>query len=227
MQATPQIGQSSFPGPINGPVSLTPSVSHAVICLHGFGSNGDDLISLAPAFHATLGNLGESLAVYSPNGISPTPTGQGFQWFRDAGWTFRDESGLQGIATQLDSFINAIATHHTIPAANIALLGFSQGAMAILHALPSLTHRPAGLISCAGTLSVTPSFPPNPLPEPILFLHGIDDDVLPADTSIRAADTFKSHNYPVQVELIPDLGHGINNACLAHIAVFLQSLWPA
>lgn len=206
---------------------LTPSVSHAIICLHGFGSSGDDLISLAPAFHATLGNLGESLAVYSPDAPTETPFGQGRQWFRDAGWTFRDESGLQTVAGQLDTFIGQVASKHNIPTANIVLLGFSQGAMTILHALPSLANKPAGLISCCGTLSVTPSFPHNsqtPLP-PLLFLHGIDDDVLPADTSVRAADIFKSHGYPTQVELMPNLGHGIDNACLAHIAVFLQTLW--
>lgn len=210
---------------------LTPSVSHVIICLHGFGSSGDDLLSLAPAFQLTLGKLGETLAIYSPNGTAETPFGQGYQWFRDAGWTFRDESGLQTVAGQLDSFIGHVAAAHAIPTTNIVLLGFSQGAMTILHALPSLTNQPAGLISCCGTLSVTPSFPPNlsnnpktPLP-PLLFLHGADDDVLPADTSVRAADIFKSHGYPTQVEIMPNLGHGIDNACLAHIAVFLQTLW--
>ena len=210
-----------------------PTASHALICLHGFGSAGDDLITLAPALQLTLGNLGESsegappfsLAIYSPNAPAHAPGERGYQWFRDMGWTFRDADGLTRLTPDLDAFIGHVTAAHAIPTANIAILGFSQGAMTILHALPALTNRPAAVISCSGALTVVPSFPTNPNPQPILFLHGQDDDVLPADTSVKAAEIFAAHGYPTQLEILPDLGHGIDNRALAHIAVFLQTLW--
>ncbi|RYG61772.1 MAG: hypothetical protein EON60_02335 [Alphaproteobacteria bacterium] len=220
---------SSFSGPINGPASVIPSPSgsatHALICLHGFGSSGDDLIALAAPLRATLGNGGESLAVYSPHAPSPTPDGFGRQWFRDAGWTFRDESGLQRITPQLDDFIAQVAAAHGIPSTSIALLGFSQGAMTLLHALPSLTNKPAAVISCCGALTVPPVFPPVPRPVPILFVHGQDDDVLPADASVQAQTVYQQHNYPTQLHILPGLGHGIDGPSLAHISLFLQALW--
>lgn len=165
------------------------------------------------------------MAVYSPDAPSPTPDGYGRQWFRDAGWTFRDERGLQAVIPQLDSFITQVAAAHAIPTANIAILGFSQGAMTILHALPSLHNQPGGVISCCGALTVPPAFPPSPAKTPILFLHGQDDDVLPADASVQAEATFQQHGYPTQLHILQGLGHGIDAPSLAHISLFLQSLW--
>lgn len=184
-------------------------------------------MDLAPALHATLGNLGESLAITCPNGPSPTPTGSGHQWFRDMGWTFRDPEGLRRTAQDLDNYLGLLLADLKIPAKNMVLLGFSQGAMTLLHALPTLTHQPGALISCCGALTVPPSFPAQSFsnPQPILFLHGQEDDVLPADTSVQAAETYAAHGYPTQLEILPGLGHGINAACLAHISVFLQALW--
>lgn len=165
------------------------------------------------------------MAVYAPHGPTSTPDGYGRQWFRDMGWTFRDEPGLQTASNDLDNFIGHIAQHHNIPTSHIAVLGFSQGAMTALYALPSLLNKPAAVISCCGKLTVTPSFPPNPNPQPILLIHGQDDDVLPADASCEAAAIFEKYNHPTQVEILPHLGHGIDARTLAHIAVFLNELW--
>ncbi len=221
------ISFSSFNGPINGPAVVSPAVNHALICLHGFGSSGDDLIQLAAPLKATLGNLGETLAVYSPHGPATTPDGFGRQWFRDMGWTFRDAQGLSSLTPQLDSFITQVAETYNIPTANIALLGFSQGGMTLLHCLPQLTNQPGAVITCCGAISVAPSFPPNlHTKPPLLILHGEDDDVLPADASVEAAATYRAHGYPVSLEILPNLGHGIDAATLAHISVFLQNLWP-
>ena len=220
------LSSSSFSGPINGPALVPPAVSHVLICLHGFGSSGDDLIQLAPPLKATLGNAGETLAVYAPHAPSLTPDGFGRQWFRDMGWTFRDPQGLQTLAPQLDAFLAQVAATHSIPTTHIALLGFSQGAMTLLHVLPQLHNQPAALITCCGAVSVPPTFPPDPTTKPpLLLLHGEDDDVLPADASIEAAALYQSHGYPVKVEILPHLGHGIDAATLAHISVFLQNLW--
>lgn len=180
---------------------------------------------MAPALQASLGNLGESLAVYSPTAPTFNPTNGGYQWFRDMGWTFRDADGLARIAVDLDAFIAQVAGHHNIPTSHIVLLGFSQGAMTVLHALPTLSNKPAAVISCSGALTVTPPFPATEAPQPILFIHGADDDVLPADTSVQAAGVFSAHGYPTQLEILPNLGHGIDAATLAHISVFLQGVW--
>jgi len=220
------ISFSSFTGSINGPAVVSPAVNHALICLHGFGSSGDDLIQLAAPLKATLGNLAETLAIYSPHAPATTPDGFGRQWFRDMGWTFRDAQGLASLVPQLDSFIAQIAATHGIPTTRIALLGFSQGGMTLLHCLPQLQHQPGAVITCCGAVSVAPTFPATQTAQPpLLILHGEDDDVLPADASVEAAATYRAHGYPVTLEILPHLGHGIDAATLAHISVFLQTLW--
>ena len=208
---------------------VPPSVTHAIICLHGFGSSGDDLIALAPALRSTLGNLGESLAIYAPHGPAFVPGATeynpGYQWFSDRGWTFRDPEGLARLLPELDAFIAHVAQTHDIPTSHIALLGFSQGAMTALHCAPGLRHQPGAIISCCGAISVPPLFGFETTKPPVLLLHGAEDDVLPADASVTAAQTFTDKGYPTQLEILPNLGHGIDAATVAHISVFLQSVW--
>lgn len=209
-----------------GPSLVPARPTHALLCLHGFGSDGHDLLALAPPLKQALGKVGETLAVFCPNGPAATPSGVGFQWFRDMGWTFRDPTGLATTATQLNATLRHITQTYAIPPANIALLGFSQGGMACLYALPELSPQPAALIACSSALTVEPPATPANPATPILFLHGAEDDVLPADASVAAESFFKNKGYPTQLEILPGLGHGLNAAALAHIAVFLQTLWP-
>lgn len=216
-----------------GPTDIPNPTTHAIICLHGFGANGHDFIGLAASLRAALNCPG--LAVLCPHGPSPVPSSlpaeahaptEARQWFSDKGWTFKDPIGLSiathAIQTYLTSTVHPLTPH-------VAILGFSQGGMTLLHALPSLHPSPSGAISVCGALTV-PSNAPTPasaLPPstPILFVHGQDDDVLPADASVQAQQWFTAKGYPTQLQLIPNLGHGLDAQALAHIVVFLQRIW--
>jgi len=203
---------------------VPPGATHALLCLHGFGSDGHDLLTLAAPLQASLGKLGETLAVFCPHAPSPTPFGQGFQWFRDMGWTFRDQPGLAAATDSLTAMLREVESRHGIPPARTAVLGFSQGAMTLLHALPALPPL-AGAISCAGALTVPPTARAAQTTPPLLFLHGTADDVLPADASVAAEAFFKTLGYPTQLHLLKGLGHGINPQALAHLSVFLQGVF--
>lgn len=172
-----------------------------------------------------MGKLGETLAVFCPNGPAATPSNFGYQWFRDMGWTFRDPTGMAALAPQINATLHHITEQYDIPPANIAILGFSQGGMASLYALPELSPQPAAIIACSSALTVEPPTTTATPTTPLLFLHGAEDDVLPADASVKAESFFKAKGYPTQLEILPGLAHGINPTELAHIAVFLQNLW--
>jgi len=208
---------------LSGPSHVPASPSHALICLHGFGADGHDLFALAQPLKQALGKVAETLAVFAPHAPAPTPMGQGYQWFSDRGWTFRDPVGLSFTAKRLQAYLNHITDETGIPHNNMVLLGFSQGAMTLLHALPQLP-APAALISCSGALTVPPEIPADAPRIPMLFLHGAEDDVLPADASVAAEAFYREHGYPTQLEILPHLGHGIGPQSLAHIAVFLQEI---
>lgn len=210
-----------------GPTDLPNPTTHALVCLHGFGANGDDFIGLAAPLRAALGCPG--LAVFCPHGPSPLPADAGAptsarQWFSDKGWTFKDPVGLHtathAIQTYLTSTVLPLTPH-------VAILGFSQGGMTLLHALPSLHPTPSGAIAVCGALTVPSNAPilAPPPSTPILFVHGQDDDVLPADASVQAQQWFNAKGYPTELHLIPGLGHGLDAQALAHITVFLQRIW--
>lgn len=208
---------------LQGPQDVPAGATHAVIFLHGFGSDGNDLIALASPLRSALPeSLGSRLAVFSPNAPDSTPQGFGRQWFSDKSWTFRDRPGIARSSDALWSYLKTIETTHGIPLAHITVLGFSQGAMLALFGVPRWPEPVGALIGCSGLAmwqeeleAATCQKPPT------LLLHGLEDDVVPADQTVAAAQALESLGFPVESHLIPRLGHGINPAALAHIAVFL------
>lgn len=165
----------------------------------------------------------DNLALFCWHAPQPAPFGEGRQWFRDMGWTFNDPENIVKAAQKIEATLAHISQTHNIPRQNIALIGFSQGAMTSLYTLPQLSMAPAAVVALCGGMT-TP--PPNPQPTsgthtPILFVHGLNDDVWPADVTVKAEEFFRRHNYPTQLELVEGLGHGIDGTVLAHVTVFL------
>ncbi len=198
-----------------------------MVFLHGFGSDGDDLITLAPALRASLPeNLADHLAIFSPNAPDATPQNFGRQWFSDKSWTFRDRPGIARSSDALWSYLKHIESTHGIPLTNIAVLGFSQGAMLALFGAPRWPEAIGGLIGCSGLAMWQEELDTNTCRKPpTLLLHGLEDDVVPADQTVAAAEGLRAFGFPVEYHLIPHLGHGINPQALAHISVFLSQMF--
>lgn len=150
---------------------------------------------------------------------------EGYQWFANKGWSFRDEPGLKHAAQALDSYLTFITKTHAIPRTKMSILGFSQGAMITLYALPNLSEAPAAVIALSGGLTVEPEVPETTPTTPIFFSHGLADDVWPTDYTVNAEAFYSRHGYPTRLELIEDLGHGIDAITLAHITLFLNEVW--
>jgi phospholipase/carboxylesterase len=215
---------------LSGPSVVPPNPTHALVCLHGFGADGNDLIALAPPLQQALSKPAASdakfsLAVFSPHAPFPDELGQGRQWFHHSGWRFNDAPGLKLMAQSLEDYLNVISKKHGIPRNHIALLGFSQGAMTVLHALPSLTVPPSAVIALSGGLTVEPTIDETHPTTPILFIHGLEDDVWPADHTVKGEEFYRKHGYPTQLELLPGLAHGIDARALAHTTLFLGEIW--
>lgn len=214
----------SSPFPLQGPQSIPTTATHLLICLHGFGADGNDLLGLASPLQAALAPHGVVLGVACPHAPQPTPFGQGRQWFRDMGWQFNDRDGLAAVLPLLNAYIQDLQMAHGIAPANTVLLGFSQGAMTLLGLLPQLQPQPAGVVALCGALTMPPSIS-NPIKLPVLLIHGTEDDVLPADASVQAAQWLEGAGYATTLQLMPNLGHGIDTATLAELVVWLQTLW--
>ncbi len=118
---------------ITGP-SLNSQVNNPeilIIFLHGWGSNGDDLIQLAPFFSNSFPNA----YFLSPNGPEDCPQNPfgGKQWFSldfNNDGTLNRNNTPQKVMTaskQVNKFITYWQKNLSITAKNTFLIGFSQG----------------------------------------------------------------------------------------------------
>ena len=98
-----------------------------VLFLHGYGSNGSDLITLKDYFHL---NQSETEFV-SPNAPEPCEFNYfGYQWFALNERSVEEiQTGLKSAFFYLDDIVNDIKKKFEINTEQISILGFSQGSM--------------------------------------------------------------------------------------------------
>jgi phospholipase/carboxylesterase len=202
---------SSIPA-IDGP-RVAPASGGApksiVIFTHGYGSNGEDLIGLAPHWRDALPDT----VFISPNAPHRCPGAPGgYQWWAIAG---SDRvAGVRSAAPVLDAFIDAELARYGLSEDRLALVGFSQGTMLALHVAPRRERQLAGVVGYSGALI-------DPTPDdlctrpPVLLIHGDADPMVPFAAFHNARDTLRSLGFAVTAHACPGLGHGIDPAGLA------------
>ncbi|NQU59924.1 MAG: prolyl oligopeptidase family serine peptidase [Rhodospirillales bacterium] len=198
---------------LNGPM-LAPASGGAakqlVILAHGVGSDGDDLIGLAPYFQKALP---DALFV-SPNAPYPFDMApQGHQWFslQDASAPAR-LAGTQTAAPILDAFIDAKLAETGLAEDKLALIGFSQGTMMALHVGLRRAKALAGILGYSGML-VGPELLADSIQSrpPVLLVHGDADDVLPVEALGQAVAGLQAAGVFVKHHTCPGLGHGLDD----------------
>lgn len=210
-------------GPRWGPASKGAARQLVVLC-HGVGADGHDLIDLAPRWAAALPNA----AFVSPDAPEPydmAPMGR--QWFSLADRTPEVmQAGARRAAPLLNAFIDTELAQLGLGPEDVALAGFSQGAMMALYA--GLRRRPAprAIVAYSGALLVGPDLAGAGAP-PVLLVHGEEDNVVPIERSRAAERTLKDRGVPVESLWCPRLGHGIDEAGLAVGGLFLQRAFAA
>jgi phospholipase/carboxylesterase len=205
-------------GPRWGPASGG-APRQLVVLAHGLGADGHDLIDLGPYWGKALPHA----LFVAPNAPEQNAASAfGRQWF--ALWDRKPEQLAAGVAVAaagLLGFVEAELARLGLPAEQVALMGFSQGAMVSLHAGLRRKMPPRAILAYAGAL-LAPTLPPLPAPPPVLLVHGEADDLVPAAASAQAADTLRAAGVKVELLTVPRLGHGIDDIGLSAGALFLQ-----
>lgn len=209
-------------GPSFGPQAGGAPTGLVILC-HGVGSDGFDLIDLAPVW----GRAAPHALFRSPHGPEPydaAPVGR--QWFPL--WDRSPAMLAQGVsvaAKTLGAFIDAELARLNLPPDAYVLMGFSQGAMTALHT--GLTHPnpPRAILAFSGRLlDETPlATPPRAR---ILLVHGAEDQVVPADSSRIAARKIQAAGGTAELVICPGLGHGIDEPGLRAGFQLLREAFP-
>lgn len=198
-------------------------VRYLVFLFHGYGSNGKDLISLAPE----LSDECKNILFISPNGrqLMEGAFGDFYQWFslQDRSYDVIKQE-TEEAAIEVDQFIKDTSEKYGVPLSNIFLLGFSQGAVMSLHLAYRLDTKIMGVISLCGRLNMSELFADEiTYRPPALLIHGQEDQIIFPEESELAAKTLRANDVEVSIHLRPKLGHGIDSETVKIANKFLRA----
>ena len=195
-------------GPVVAPASGRAPAS-MVILLHGYGSNGEDLIGLVPYWRGALPDT----VFLSPNASQPCPGAPGgFQWWPLTNLSPQARaSGVREAAPALNAYIDHQLAQYGLAEDKLALVGFSQGTMAALHVGPRREHQLAGIVGYSGMLA-DPNSPTAELRTrpPVLLVHGEVDPMIPVSALHQTQASLESAGFEVTAHISPGLGHSID-----------------
>jgi phospholipase/carboxylesterase len=175
-----------------------------VILAHGYGSNGEDLIGLAPYWREALPD-----AVFvAPNAPEPCPGAPGgFQWWPV--WDIDRTVGARAAAPVLDAFIDAQLARYGLTDERLALVGFSQGTMLALHVALRRERSMAGVVGYSGMLIDAGEAEIRSRP-PVLLVHGDADPMIPIAAFHHAQAALKRLGVEVTSHVSRGVGHSID-----------------
>lgn len=190
-----------------------------VVLLHGYGSNGNDLISLARMIQPALPNA----AFVAPNAPSQIRNmAAAHQWWPIETFSMAERAeGAASAAPALDAFLTAELEAAGLPDDRLLLAGFSQGMMMALHVGLRRVEPLAGIIGISGML-VAPDRLEGEIRSrpPTLLIHGTEDDVVPFRSMELARSALAAAGVTVETHVSPGVRHGIAEDGLAAAAAF-------
>ena len=212
--------------------SITKNPKYLVVFLHGYGANGQNLISLAEEFSSILPQ-----ALYlSPNAIEPWEGGfpNAYQWFS----LYQIQSGndqrksLNQISDQiknsnkiLQEFLNLQLKKLNLNHSNLILIGFSQGSMMANYQAMICQQQLAGVVCFSGKI-----IEPTSIGEKILsktktcLIHGKQDSVLDFSNFLDAKNILTNLQIPFIAHELDDLDHAIDHRGITFAKQFIKSI---
>lgn len=191
-----------------------------VLLLHGYGADGQDLLGLADSWRDVL----PGTAFYSCDAPHPCEMGMGYQWFSLRDWSADAMAmGAREASQAVRDVAQSILDRHNLTKDRLVVVGFSQGTMVGLYTALRCDPCPAGVLGYSGALLGAESLPPPDVKMPICLVHGDSDTVVPVTASIQAVAQLEKLGYPVTLDVIPGLPHGIDQQGLLIGARFLAA----
>ena len=184
------------------------NINNAVILLHGYGGDGNDIEPVTINCKRFLPNT-IFICPDGPETCSINPTG--YQWFdlnsEDEEYITKKASEAEKI---LKEFIVEIKNEFNLLNSNICLSGFSQGCMMSINVGLSNKEKFAGIIGFSGKIINRNELGNRILSRPsTLLIHGDQDEIVPPVNLLEAKDFFERNKIDITTKMLKGCGHNI------------------
>ncbi len=185
-------------------------ITSMCIFLHGWGSDGNDLIQIAPELAKQFNNM-IFLSPNAPDVCSANPLGR--QWFELNEKLSLGQPQIDGVNFSSNLLLNYIKKNiikFKVDPKNVFLFGFSQGAAMALHVGLRYDEELGGILAFSGLLMLHENMNEIKNKGPVLLVHGKEDEVVPSYHLENSNNILIKSNVFTKTILIPNLGHSIN-----------------
>ena len=183
-------------------------IENAIILLHGYGGDGNDISMLSLNWKRHLPNT----VFLCPNGheacaVNPS----GYQWFDlskdDPNYILEESKKAENV---LNKFINEIKNEFNLENNKICLSGFSQGCMMSINLGLVSKDEYNCIVGFSGKIIDQNYLKDkiNNIPN-ILLIHGDADEIVSPTCMLEAKDFFIRNNIKIETHLVKNCGHHI------------------
>lgn len=188
-----------------------------VLFLHGYGSNGNDLISLKDYISLEK----EETEFISPNAPEPCEFNYfGYQWFPLKERSIEElKEGLKSAFFHLEKIIENIIHEHAVDETQISIIGFSQGSMLATYYALQKNLNFHSIISLSGSLpkEILNDLKISEIKSSFLIFHGKMDDVVPFNRAVETNSFLESKKFSSKLVLDDNCAHSISPIALDEI----------
>jgi len=197
------------------------NIKNAVILLHGYGGDGDDISAVTLNWKRFL----PETIFLCPNGHELCPINpNGFQWFdleKDNSSYILEETIKA--EKKLNFFINEIKSEFKLNNSEICISGFSQGCMMSIN-LGLITEDSFNcIVGFSGKIIDKENISKRIKSKTkMLLIHGDQDVVVPPSSLLEAKDFLIRHKVNVETKMIVNCGHHIPIEASSHALNYIK-----